>query len=410
MEIVRNTVRSLGAHKLRYGLTSLGILWGALMLTLLSSNMAGVNAHMKRELEEVGPKIVKIWPGNVTKARTGDRGTRRVQLEAEDIARIGSLRSVERIAPDFVMWSQIVRAGPRTKLLPINGVSEQTREIRAFGVGSGRFITPTDVARSAKVAFLGADAAVRLFGHRDVVGRTIQVESVAFRVIGVSEPKGDQLVHISGRDDEVVMIPYTTMQRIYLKSDKVNEFVIAPTTREGSYAAVRQIREIVGLHHDFGPDAPTAINDMNLYDALKSAYGLMDALQIFQLFAGIITLIVGAVGVMNIMLVVVGERRNEIGLRKAVGGTTRAIFAQFLAEAVAVSVLAGVIGAALGIALSQALATVQPPGSPASSPPVFDPLTLSAVVISLTLVAIVSGVAPAVRAARIPPAEALRAS
>jgi putative ABC transport system permease protein len=410
MDLIRNTWRSLRAHKLRYGLTSLGILWGALMLTLLSANMAGVVAHFHRELEEVGPKVVKAWPGYVIKKKIGERGARQIVLDADDIDRLDELESVEHIAPDMVMWSQIVRAGRRTKLLSINGVNEQTQKIRAFEVASGRFVTPTDVARKSKVAFIGAQAADRLFGHREVVGRTLQIESVLFRIIGVSVSKGDQLVGIGGSDDHVVMIPYTTMQRVFLHHDKVGEFVFAPKTREASFSAIRHAREVIGLHHDFNPDVTTAMNYMNLYEALKGVYGMMTAFQLFQLFAGIITLFVGAVGVMNIMLVVVGERRNEIGLRKAVGGTTRAIFVQFLAEAVAVSVLAGLIGAVLGIAISQGLATLMPPGTPASSPPVFDPLTLTAVVISLTIVAIVSGVAPAIRAARVPPAEALRAS
>ena len=227
MELIRNTVRSLRAHKLRFGLTSLGILWGALMLTLLSSNIAGFIAHFERELEKVGPKVVKMWPGYVVHERLGERSARLVEIKQDDIERLDSLAVVERIAPDPILWSQIVRAGRRTKLLTINGVNENTRQIRAFEVASGRFVSPIDVERHAHVAFLGAQAADRLFGHRAVVGETIQIESVAFRVIGVSVAKGDQLVGVSGSDDHVVMIPYTTMQRIFIKSDKIQQFVFA---------------------------------------------------------------------------------------------------------------------------------------------------------------------------------------
>ena len=134
------------------------------------------------------------------------------------------------------------------------------------------------------------------------------------------------------------------------------------------------------------------------------------ALRVFLIAAGVITLLVGAVGVMNIMLVVVGERINEIGLRKAVGGTRRAIFVQFVAEAAAVCGFSGALGAALGVATTQLLGAVSPPGTPAASPPVLDPITVVAVVASLVAVGMVAGIAPAVRAARVPPAEALRAS
>jgi len=410
MDLFRNTLRSLRAHSLRYSLTSLGILWGALMLTLLSSSMAGITQHFKTELEKIGPKVVKIWPGTVIRQRVGMRDARQIEIDDEDLARLETLESIERVAPDSVLWSQIVRAGRRTKLFAINGVTADTQRIRAFEVAHGRFITPTDVERVALVAFLGDQAARRLFGHTHVIGKTIQIESIAFRVVGVSVAKGDQLVGVSGSDDHVVMIPSTTLQRYFFHDDKVQQLVFSPLTREGSFAAVRHARQLIALHHDFDPDVETAVNVANLYEALKDIYLMMGAIQLFQLFAGIITLFVGAVGVMNIMLVVVGERRGEIGLRKAVGATTRAIFVQFMAESIAVSVLAGVVGAGLGIAAAQTLAHFAPPGAPGSSPPVFDPLTMIAVVASLTLVAIVSGVAPAIRAAQVPPAEALRSA
>lgn len=410
MDLLLETVRNLRAHALRFALTSLGIMWGALMLTLLSANMAGVNQHFRSELLEIGPKVVLVWPGYVLKNRIGERGARLVELDADDIARVGELNSVERVAPDLVLWSQIVRAGRRTKLLAVNGATEQTRVIRAFEVAAGRFLTSTDVERGALVAFLGAQAAERLFGRERAVGKTIQIESISFRVIGVSVSKGDQLIGVNGSDDHVVMIPYTTLQRHFMHDDQVRQFIFAPATREGSFEAVRHTKQIIGLHHDFDPDANTALAHLNLYEVLKGIFAMMGALQLFQIAAGVITLFVGAVGVMNIMLVVVGERTNEIGLRKAIGASTRSIFLQFMAEAVSVAVLSGLLGAALGIGLSQFLATFQPPGSPASSPPIFDPLTLSAVVVSLSIVATVAGVAPAVRAARIPPAQALRAS
>jgi putative ABC transport system permease protein len=138
-------------------------------------------------------------------------------------------------------------------------------------------------------------------------------------------------------------------------------------------------------------------------------FNLLTAVHVFQLAAGIITLLVGAVGVMNIMLVVVGERTNEIGLRKAVGASSRDIFLQFFAEAAAVCGLSGLLGAALGVVATQVFATTAPPGTPASSPPLLDPVTVVAITASLVAVGLVAGIAPAGRAARTPPAEALRA-
>ena len=410
MDLLISTLRNLRAHALRFGLTSLGIVWGAFMLTFLSGTMEGFDRHYKHELQEVGPKLVVLWPGSILKTRVGERGARPVEVDDEDVDRIAQLHSVEDTSPSILMWSQIVRAGRRTQLLHVNGGNEQALRLRNFEVAEGRFLTPTDVERAARVAFLGPEAAQRLFGHEPALGRTIQIESESFRVVGVAVPKGDQLMHLHGKDDLSVIVPYTTAQRRLVRTDRLGEVMFSPVTREGSFDAIRHTRQLIALHHDFPPDLETALSYLNFYEILADIYAMNTALRIFLVVAGVITLLVGAVGVMNIMLVVVGERINEIGLRKAVGGTSRAIFLQFLLEAATVCGISGALGAGLGVAATQILGAVSPPGTPAASPPVLDPITVIAVVASLVAVGMVSGIAPAVRAARVPPAEALRAS
>jgi len=170
---------------------------------------------------------------------------------------------------------------------------------------------------------------------------------------------------------------------------------------------VQRVREVTAPHHGFDPGVETAMWFFDLQQALKLVGGLLDAMRLFNVVAGLATLLVGAIGVMNIMLVIVGERRAEIGLRKAVGATSRAIFVQFLAEATAVCLLSGIAGAALGIALAQLVAHLAP-ASPFASTPVLDPKTVVTVTSALVMVGIVAGVAPAWRAAQVPPAEALR--
>lgn len=409
MDLLLSTLRSIRAHALRFGLTSLGITWGALMLTFLSASMEGFERHFTTQLEEVGPKLVVLWPGSVLKNRVGERGARPVELDNDDVERLRRLHSVESVAQSIMMWSQIVRSGPRTKLLPVHGGTDTTQGIRNFEVAEGRFLTPTDVESAARVAFLGSEAAERLFGRARALGKRIQIESEAFRVIGVAVSKGDQLIHIHGRDDLAVIIPYTTAQRRFTHTDRLHELIFAPVTREASADAIRHVRQILGLHHGFDPELETAVSYVNFHEVLADIFNLLTALRVFQIAAGVITLLVGAVGVMNIMLVVVGERTNEIGLRKAVGASSRDIFVQFFTEAAAVCGLSGLLGAALGVATTQAFGATAPPGTPASSPPLLDPVTVIAIALSLVAVGLVAGIVPAVRAARTPPAEALRA-
>jgi len=410
VELLRETLRSLRAHALRFALTSLGITWGAFVLTYLTATMQGFDAHFTRELEEAGPKLVLVWPGAVLKNRVGERGARTVAIENEDVKALAALDSIESASPDFSLWSQIVRASGRTKLFKVDGISEASAAIRNLVPHAGRMVSKGDVERSARVAYLGKVAAERLFGAAPPVGRTLQIESVSFRVIGVNEAKGDQMVGFNGWDDWAVFVPYTTAQRWLVHDDKPWQLAFAPTTRAGSWDAIRATRELLGLRHDFSPDLDTAVSFFNIHDILQIVYQLFFGLRIFLVTAGLVTLLVGAVGVMNVMLVVVGERTSEIGLRKAVGASDRAIFAQFLAEAAAVCGISGIAGTLLGVAFTKIVAALVPEEGPLSQVTVLDPFILTLMTGALIGVGIVAGIVPAIRAARIAPAEALRAS
>ena len=166
MDLLRSTWQSLRAHAVRFTLTSLGITWGAFVLTYLTASMQGFDAHFTRELEEAGPKVVLVWPGAVLKNRVGERGARTVEIESEDVVALSALASIEHAAPDFSLWSQIVRAGGRTKLFKVDAVSDVSASIRNLVPREGRFVSRIDVERGARVAYLGAVAAERLFGAR----------------------------------------------------------------------------------------------------------------------------------------------------------------------------------------------------------------------------------------------------
>jgi len=409
VDLLLATWQSLRAHALRFTLTSLGITWGAFVLTYLTASMQGFDAHFTQELEEVGPKVVIVWPGAVLKNRVGERGARTVELENQDVGALSALSSIGNAAPDFSLWSQIVRAEGRTKLFKVDGVSEVSASIRNLAPREGRFLSATDVEQRARVAYLGAVAAERLFGAAPAVGRTLQIESTRFRVIGVNLAKGDQMVGVNGWDDWAIFVPYTTAQRWLVRSETLGQIAFEPTTREGSWDAVRNTRELLGLRHDFPPDLDTALSFFNIQEILQVVHRLFLGFRIFLVTAGGVTLLVGAIGVMNVMLVVVGERTNEIGLRKAVGATDRAIFLQFLAEAAAVCGVSGLVGALLGVGFTRLVAALVPEEGPLTKVTVLDPFIISVMVVALVGVGVVAGVVPALRAARIPPAEALRA-
>lgn len=408
-EIFIDTWRSIVAHRLRFGLTALGIAWGAFMLTFLSSNMLGFERHFVSQFEAIGPKVVLMGTGTILKARVGERAAREVEIEAEDVARIQQLQNVEYASPEISVWSMPVRAGRRSKLLRLTGLDANASLIRNIQIDHGRFLSPTDVERAARVAILGPEAAARLFGRREPVGGTILVDGLRFRVIGITTAKGDQLMNSGDPEDLKIWVPYTTAQRWFQRTDKLETFIFAPITKDASWDAVRQVRELIALREGYDPSISSAMWDFNIQEPLNMIRTIFTGMRVFMVGAGLVTLFVGAVGVMNIMLVVVGERTQEIGIRKAIGARSRNIFVQFLAEATAVAAASGLLGAGLGMIAVQIIAAVIPEGTTYQSPPLLDPITAIALTGALIVVGVVSGVIPAIRAAQIPPAEALRA-
>ncbi len=409
MDLVLETFRSLRAHAGRFVLTSLGVAWGAFMLTFLSAQMGGLSHHFRSELEEIGPKLIFMGAGVVMKNRVGERGARAVELENEDVAQLGALAAVENVSPNIERWNEIVRAGKRTKLLNVMGWDEDAPVIRSLTPAEGRFFAAHEVAAAARVAVLGPRAKQRLFGAAPALGETIHVAGHAFRVIGVATPKGEQLINNGNEEDLMVVIPYTAAQRWLTQSDLVPELFVTAPRREDGGRAIHAVRELLGQRVGFGPaQQETAIWAEDFWDTLKVLFGMFTALQLFLVAAGLVTLFVGAVGVMNIMLVVVGERTWEIGLRKALGATNRDVFVQFFAEAFVVGVASGLVGTGAGLLFVRLSAgPMRAAGMNVTGSP--DALTTSAIALSLALVAVVAGVLPALRAARIPPSEALRA-
>jgi putative ABC transport system permease protein len=409
-DLLTTTLRSLWANRFRFGLTALGIVWGAMMLTYLSATADGYDRHFEVQLDKLGQRIVFLFPGVVTKQHVGHRGARPVELEREDLDRIAALDAVERAAPNVWLGPRVVRAAGKTKLVYVYGGSEETAALRNFELADGRFLSRRDVDLAANVVVLGPRAAERLLGTRPPIGRTVHLEGIPFEVIGVARPKGDQLLFMGPPDDEIAFIPFTTARTWFTRSDVVDQIAFAPRTREASWDTVRLVRAALGRHHGFRQDDDAAMGYFNVQEPVDIVRGLLLAMRLFLSAASLVTLVAGAVGVMNIMLVMVAERTREIGLKKAIGASNRRVFAEVVAETLAVTVLAGLLGVAiawLGVELS---ARGIAPGQTMRAVPQLEPSRVVVIFATLVGVALASAVLPALRAIRTDPASALRAT
>lgn len=408
-DLLVETLRSLRAHALRFSLTGLGIAWGALMLTYLTSSIAGTERHFRDQVRAGGERALYVMPGRLLDSFVGERGTRPVVIDQDDLHRLDALHGVERVSPNVRLWNRLARADRRTKLLNVTGVDASLFAIRRFEVAKGRFFTPAEVARGARVAVLAPGAKQRLFGDGPAVGRPVSIDGVRFRVVGVTRAKG-QIIGFGGVDDQQTFVPYTTAGRWLTRTDELQQLVVEPPRLSQTDATIEAIRVLVGLHHGFDPGAKSALQ----FVSVKRVWAILDRIftgfRLFLFTTGLVTLLVGAVGVMNIMLVVVGERTREIGLRKAVGATDRDVLRLFLAEAVAVAVTSGLLGSLLGWGLVELRARTAPSDDALFATPVFEPWIAAGLAVSLALVAVVAGALPAWRASHTPPAESLRAS
>ena len=403
-------VRSVRAHALRYTLTSLGVAWGIFTLAYLQAAVDGFHAYYEQQITKVGERLIVFFPGSEASTAVGERGARFVPIERRDLESTRRVATVAAATPEVGAGFRVVRAAGRTKLMYVLGVSHEAEQVRSFTVEHGRFLAGEDASRSARVAFLGARAKERLFGRAPAVGSTIRIDGLPFRVVGVSRPKGSQLLSFGRNDDDQILIPYTAAQRALVERDTIDSIFAQATPGAEPSGVATEVRARIARNHGLRTGAAIDVFDLEEGLAIVRLLGL--GMGAFFLATSVITLAVGAIGVMNIMWLVVGERTREIGLKKAVGAPSSAVFVELLLEAMLVTSMAGLAGIALGwgaVAATTALVPVDPlTRAPVTAVPILSLGTVAVISVGIVGVGILAGMLPAISAMRIDPAEALR--
>ena len=397
LELIGLALSRLGTSRMRAVLTMLGVIIGVGSIVALVAVAEGATSGITDRIQGLGTNLLTVTPGATRTGFTRNAQGSATTLTLDDAVALGAIQGVAAVEPE-VSTQKTVIAGLQNTTTSIVGTTPAFPEVRSYTLWQGSFLNQAAVDGSLRVAVLGSTTADDLGLTETAIGTDIAIGGLPFRVVGILQPKGS-----SGAfsQDDQVLIPITTAQHYFVSGTSVRSIGISVTTAEAITdtqalvtASLEERHGTNGTNDDF-----TIQNQAQLLSTFSSVTGLLTLL-----LAGIasISLVVGGIGIMNIMLVSVRERTREIGIRKAIGARGRDILLQFLVEALVLSLLGGLIGIAVGVGASALIGTLAGWGF------IFSPVTVLVAVGFSLAVGVVFGVWPARQAARLDPIASLR--
>jgi putative ABC transport system permease protein len=403
--LLRIALRSLAVNKLRSALTMLGIVIGVGAVIVMIAVGAGAQARVEEQIRALGSNLLLVMPGATTAGGVRMGFGSGSTLSEEDVAAINREIPEALAAPALRGSAQVIWGNTNWSTV-IFGVTPEYLDVRQWPLAAGRSFEPVEMAGAAKVCLIGATVARQLFGDADPLDQSIRIKRVPFTVIGVLDVKGQSLM---GTDqDDLILMPIKTARSRVLGSASaarqrsVGTIWVKAADGVDTKRVEEQVRALLRQRHRIQPGADDDFSLRNLAEVMAAQEASSRVLALLLAAVASVSLLVGGIGIMNIMLVSVTERTREIGLRMAVGARTRDILGQFLVEAVTLSLIGGLAGVALGMGASVAIAQL------AGWRILLSPEAIALAVAFAFVIGVFFGFYPARKAARLNPVEALR--
>jgi putative ABC transport system permease protein len=410
-DLIGDVFRTLWAHKLRTFLTMFGIAWGIVSIVLMVAAGEGLRVGQARVAETLGKDVMMVFHAKTSLQAGGQRAGRSVRWSDEDIPYLrDTATECQYILPELEQDTVRTHSAYNNAAFLVTGSFPEFGWVRTLIPGEGRFYNKSDLHEARRVAFLGTDAAKQLFPEGGAVGQTIHLNDFPYTVIGVMQKKKQDSSY-DGWDVNKVFIPFSTMQRDFpakppSTAHEIGQFIVTPRSVDQHDVCKYQIRRALGHLHNFDPNDKEACPIWDTVQEAKAFETMTNGMKYFLGAVGLVTLVLGGLGVMNVMLVAVRERTREIGVRKALGARGAEILRQFFFEALLIAALSGAIGLGIAYGLCALVNLLPMPDFFAGLLATWSTGLLACAL--LGMIAVLSALYPARRAASIDPIEALR--
>ena len=407
-EFIREILDTIARNKSRSLLTGFGIFWGIFMLVSLIGGTRGLKELLQNNFSNFATNSAMVWARPTTKVYKGFQKGRVWEMNTDDVKRLrNNIPELDVIAPVLFGGSKLTVSGENNMTANVSGVNQDYQKVCIPEMRYGRHLNAMDIVHDRKVCVIGKKVYENLFPEGgDPSGHSIRIDSTYYTVVGVDVNPGN--FSIGGRSDETILIPVSVMQRVYNYGNKVHQ--IAMTAKGGIKMGLltARIRHTIARHHFISPADEQAVSIFNT----EVLFGILDSLfkgvAFLSWLVGIGTLLAGAIGVSNIMMVTVKERTVEIGIRRAIGATPRMILTQIISESIVLTAIAGMTGILLSISILQMAELASTTDGVVSANFQVDFWTAIFATLLLCLLGGLAGMAPALRAMAIKPVDAMR--